>query len=175
MVVKSIQLIDATGKYPTGFLQATVSDLGAYDECIETVVRDEYGTTKVRGQYCDVHLSFGDDDLFVENMLPAILYSHRRLERFSSYVLEESLPGLRLGVCFIDACNEQDLLNIGRTLGGTSVKITVKDCVTNEYEGVDNVQAWIMSENFYTSQHLVKSGENHSTEPPPIIAAHPNL
>ncbi|KAL1484680.1 hypothetical protein MTO96_049969, partial [Rhipicephalus appendiculatus] len=63
--------IDATAKYPTGFLQGTVSDLGAYDECIETVVRDEYGTTKVRGQYCDVHVSIGDDDSFIDNLLPA--------------------------------------------------------------------------------------------------------
>ncbi|KAL1438077.1 hypothetical protein MTO96_010419 [Rhipicephalus appendiculatus] len=141
----ALRLIDATAKYPTGVLQGTLSDLGAYDECIETVVRDEYGATKVRGQYCDVHLSIGDDDAFLENLLPALLYTHRKVGHFMSFALDEVLPGLRLGVCFIDACNELDLANIGRTLGGTAVKITVKDCVTNEYEGVDNVQACIIA------------------------------
>ncbi|XP_049516864.1 uncharacterized protein LOC125942659 [Dermacentor silvarum] len=75
----AMRLIDATAKYPTGLLQATVSDLGAYDECIETVVRYEDGVKKVRGQYCDVHLSLGDDNLLVEDLVPALLYSHSRL------------------------------------------------------------------------------------------------
>lgn len=141
----AMRLIDATAKYPTGVLQGTLSDLGAYDECIETVVPDEYGGTKLRGQYCDVHVSTGDNGAFLDNLLPALLYSHRKVGNVLSYALDEALPGLRLGVCFIDACNEQDLANIGRTLGGTSVKITVKDCVTNEYKGVDNVQACIIA------------------------------
>ncbi|XP_037500896.1 uncharacterized protein LOC119374752 [Rhipicephalus sanguineus] len=75
----AMRLIDATAKYPTGFLQGTLSDLGAYDECIETVVRDEYGGTKLRGQYCDVHVSVGDDNKSFDNLLPALLYTHRKL------------------------------------------------------------------------------------------------
>ncbi|XP_049516866.1 nose resistant to fluoxetine protein 6-like [Dermacentor silvarum] len=139
----ALRLIDATAKYPTGFLQGTVSDLGAYDECIETVVRDEYGVKKVRGQYCDVHLLI-EDNLLIEDLLPAIIYSHSRAASFKSIVMDASVPGLRLGVCFIDACNQQDLANIGRTLVGNGMGITVKDCVTNEEEGINSVQAWII-------------------------------
>ncbi|KAH7982759.1 hypothetical protein HPB52_006940 [Rhipicephalus sanguineus] len=109
----AMRLIDATAKYPTGFLQGTVSDLGAYDECIETVVRDEYGTTKMRGQYCDVHLSIGDEELFNEIVSPAVVNYNRRLARFKYFFTDKSLPGMRLGVCFIDTCKEQDLANIG--------------------------------------------------------------
>ncbi|KAL3181652.1 hypothetical protein MRX96_036563 [Rhipicephalus microplus] len=140
----ALRLIDASAKYPTGVLQGTLSDMGAYDECIETVVQNKYGATKVRGQYCDLHLSLGDDDAFLENLLPALSYSHKKVRNFTSYVLDEALPGLRLGVCFIDACNEQDIANIGRTLAGTALKITVKDCVTNKTEGVNSVQAGVM-------------------------------
>ncbi|KAL1413990.1 hypothetical protein MTO96_007805 [Rhipicephalus appendiculatus] len=105
--------MDATAKYPTGFLQGTVSDLGAYDECIETVVRDEYGTTKLRGQYCDVHLSVIDQEMFDQIVLPAMINFNKRVGRFKSYFTDKNLPGIRLGVCFIDACKEQDLANIG--------------------------------------------------------------
>ncbi|KAH7983238.1 hypothetical protein HPB52_010348 [Rhipicephalus sanguineus] len=74
----AMRLIDATAKYPTGFLQATVSDLGAYDECIETVVQDEYGATKVRGQYCDIHLSAIDEELFDQIVVPSIINFNSR-------------------------------------------------------------------------------------------------
>ncbi|XP_075538180.1 uncharacterized protein LOC142572723 [Dermacentor variabilis] len=111
----SREVVDATAKYPTGFFQATASDLGAYDECIETVVRDEYGTEKVRAQYCDVHISIDLDDSMSEALLPAFAYSHRRAWSFKSIATEERSPGIRLGVCFINACNEEDLANIART------------------------------------------------------------
>ncbi|KAH8032751.1 hypothetical protein HPB51_001449 [Rhipicephalus microplus] len=180
----ALRLIDASAKYPTGVLQGTLSDMGAYDECIETVVQNKYGATKVRGQYCDLHLSLGDDDAFLENLLPALSYSHKKVRNFTSYVLDEALPGLRLGVCFIDACNEQDIANIGRTLAGTALKITVKDCVTNKTEGVNSVQAGIIS--FLTILAAViavatmfelftKTGDdkhkNASPPPPPAICA----
>lgn len=141
----AMRLIDATGKYPSGFFQGTFADLGAYDECIETVVLDEYGTMKVRGQYCDVHLSPGDEESVAELALPPIVEYNKRLEKYISIMKEKSLPGIRLGLCVVDACNEQDLANIGNTLAAPTVKITVKDCVTNEYEGISTVQAWIIA------------------------------
>ncbi|KAH8032747.1 hypothetical protein HPB51_001445 [Rhipicephalus microplus] len=76
----AMRLIDATGKYPSGFFQGTFADLGAYDECIETVVLDEYGTMKVRGQYCDVHLSPGDEESVAELALPPIVEYNKRPE-----------------------------------------------------------------------------------------------
>ncbi|XP_070385947.1 nose resistant to fluoxetine protein 6-like [Dermacentor albipictus] len=143
----ALRIIDATAKYPTGFFQATASDLGAYDECIETVVRDEYGTEKVRAQYCDMHISlaFDDIDSLSEALSPAFAYSHRRAWSFKSIATEERSPGIRLGVCFINACNEEDLANIARTLVGNSVGIAVKDCVTNEKEGIKSHQVWIIA------------------------------
>nr|XP_037270379.1 uncharacterized protein LOC119161995 [Rhipicephalus microplus] len=141
----ALRLIDATAKYPTGLLQGTMSDLGAYDECIETVVQDEYGATTVRGQYCDVHLSILDQEAYNQVTLQAIINFNKRMARFKSYLTDKNLPGIRLGVCVIDACREQDLANIGSVLAGSFMKVTVKDCVTNVYEGMSFVQACIIA------------------------------
>ncbi|KAH7984331.1 hypothetical protein HPB52_019435 [Rhipicephalus sanguineus] len=140
----AMRVVDSTAKYPNGMLQASTADLGAYDECIETVVRDEYGDVKVRGQYCNVHVSLGDDHSFIGDILPAFFYSHRRAQNFTSYVTDERLPGLRLGMCFVNSCNEKDLTNIAKTLMGNVAKIVVKNCVTNEDEGINKTQAWII-------------------------------
>ncbi|KAK8771888.1 hypothetical protein V5799_024866 [Amblyomma americanum] len=141
----ALRLFDSTAKYPNGMLQASTADLGAYDECIETVVRDEEGVEKVRGQYCNVHVSLGEERSLIGELLPAMLYSHERAQNFTAYITDERLPGLRLGVCFINSCNEQDLTNIGRTLAGTVAKIVVKNCVTNVDEGINTSQAWIIA------------------------------
>ncbi|KAL1438074.1 hypothetical protein MTO96_010416 [Rhipicephalus appendiculatus] len=140
----AMRVVDSTAKYPNGMLQASTADLGAYDECIETVERDEYGDVKVRGQYCNVHVSLGDDHSFIGDILPAFFYSHRRAQNFTSYVTDKRLPGLRLGICFVNSCNEKDLTNIAQTLMGNVAKIVVKNCVTNEDEGISNTQAWII-------------------------------
>ncbi|KAK8769236.1 hypothetical protein V5799_014299, partial [Amblyomma americanum] len=50
----AMRLMDATGKYPTGLLQGSRADVGAYDECLETVVRDSYGHDVSHGQYCNL-------------------------------------------------------------------------------------------------------------------------
>ncbi|KAH6946722.1 hypothetical protein HPB50_014762 [Hyalomma asiaticum] len=111
----AFRLVDATAKYPTGLLQASTANLGAYDECIETVARDEYGIEKARGQYCNVHLAIGEDSPIISEIMPAVMLSHKRTINFTEYMTDERLPGLRLGICFIAACSEQDLSNIGRS------------------------------------------------------------
>lgn len=141
----ALRLVDSTAKYPNGLLQASMADLGAYDECIETVVQDEYGGEKVRGQYCNVHISLGEDRSFVGELLPAFLLSHPRVENFTGYIMDERLPGIRLGLCFINACSENDLTNLGRALIGTVAKIKVSHCVTSKDEGINKIQAWIIA------------------------------
>ncbi|XP_049271197.1 uncharacterized protein LOC119391314 [Rhipicephalus sanguineus] len=48
----ALKLFDASGKYPTGLFQGSHADLGAFDECLETVLHDSYGNVMARGQYC---------------------------------------------------------------------------------------------------------------------------
>ncbi|KAH7991062.1 hypothetical protein HPB51_026456 [Rhipicephalus microplus] len=76
-----IGLFDATGKYPTGMLQASRVDLGAFDECIETEVRDMYGNVSSRGQYCNVQLQpqKGAIDLNETELLSTLLHPKRNV------------------------------------------------------------------------------------------------
>ncbi|XP_049516875.1 nose resistant to fluoxetine protein 6-like [Dermacentor silvarum] len=141
----ALRLIDATAKYPTGFLQATLADVGAYDECIETVVRDDNGVEKVRGQFCNMHVKLGDDLGFLDEMMPAMEFSHKRVRNFKGYLMDKKLTGLRLGLCVISSCSEQDLNNIAKALLGTAATIDIKNCVTNVDEGIDNTQACIIA------------------------------
>lgn len=72
-------MIDSTGKYPTGFIQGTAADIGAFDECIETVALDEYGHEKIRGQYCVLQIKVGNDTSLIDGMLPAARMTHKRV------------------------------------------------------------------------------------------------
>lgn len=75
----AVRLIDASGKYPTGLFQGTISDIGAYDECIETVVHDKYGHVQTSGQYCNIYIKTVNDTSFLEHMLPAFLMTNKRV------------------------------------------------------------------------------------------------
>ncbi|EEC03359.1 hypothetical protein IscW_ISCW002049 [Ixodes scapularis] len=77
----AVRILDATAKLPTGFLQGTSADIGAYDECIGTVVNDEYGNKKVRGQYCVLTIKVGDDKTIIKEILPAATLAHPRVSR----------------------------------------------------------------------------------------------
>ncbi|KAH7960479.1 hypothetical protein HPB49_020150 [Dermacentor silvarum] len=48
------QVLDASGKLPTGVFQGSHMDAGAFDECLETVVRHGHRGVVSRGQYCNL-------------------------------------------------------------------------------------------------------------------------
>ncbi|KAL3197406.1 hypothetical protein MRX96_044920 [Rhipicephalus microplus] len=50
----ALRLFDATGKYPTGLFQGSRADMGAFDQCLETVAYDKNGNLLTRGQYCNL-------------------------------------------------------------------------------------------------------------------------
>ncbi|KAG0435531.1 hypothetical protein HPB47_018434 [Ixodes persulcatus] len=60
-------------------MQTTTSDLGAFDECIETVEKDDLGAEKVRGQYCNLHVNVGNDTSVMQKLLPGFRHSHWRV------------------------------------------------------------------------------------------------
>ncbi|XP_029823004.3 nose resistant to fluoxetine protein 6-like [Ixodes scapularis] len=128
----AVRLIDATAKYPTGLFQGTWADIGAYDECIETIVKDEYGNEKIRGQYCNVYVRMMNDTSFIDAMLPAFLMSHERTPEILNIQKDERVPGIRLGICFISDCDKKDMQALANTLITGPTKITVKNCVTGE-------------------------------------------
>ncbi|KAL1431716.1 hypothetical protein MTO96_013824 [Rhipicephalus appendiculatus] len=128
-----MRMFDASGKYPTGLFQGTLSDLGAFDECVETLVHDQFGNEKVRGQYCNLYIPMTNDTRPLEYVASALRMSHPRTAQFaigSSGI--SMIQGARLGICFISDCNEQDIEGVVKAMLGDLVDIKVKHCVTNE-------------------------------------------
>lgn len=106
----TLRMIDASGKYPTGLFQGSLSDLGAYDQCIETVIRDEYGNEKVRAQYCNVHIKVGGNDTsFLDHLDPALKISHRRTPNFARFQNSEIVHGVKIGLCIVRECSPSDI------------------------------------------------------------------
>lgn len=128
-----MRMVDASGKYPTGLFQGTLSDLGAFDQCVETLVHDQFGNEKVRGQYCNLYIPMTNDTRPLEYVASALRMSHPRTAEFaigSSGI--SMIQGARLGICFISDCNEQDIEGVIKAMLGDLVDIKVKHCVTNE-------------------------------------------
>lgn len=129
----AFRLIDASAKYPTGLLQGSLADLGAFDECVETLVHDQFGNEKIRGQYCNMYIPATNSTELMMYMAPALAMSHPRLLEFSAGTREApAVPGVRFGICFISDCNQKDIQLVINALVGGAVQVDVRDCVTNE-------------------------------------------
>ncbi|KAK8782321.1 hypothetical protein V5799_016337 [Amblyomma americanum] len=140
----ALRIVDSSGKYPTGFLHGTSVDLGAYDECVATVVRDEYDYIQTRGQYCVLQLQLMGNDSAVEYFVPAATMVHKRASNFISYWTDPLAPGARIGICIVDRCSEEDIEALARTVLPDTLKVTVSDCVTSEYPSISPTQAGII-------------------------------
>lgn len=74
-------MIDSTGKYPNGVFQGSLVDLGGYDECVETVIYDEYGNEDIRGQYCNMYVKMKNDTSLFDHIAPLINITNRRVRK----------------------------------------------------------------------------------------------
>lgn len=140
----TLRMIDASGKYPTGLFQGSLSDLGAYDQCIETVIRDEYGGEKVRAQYCNVYIKLGKDMSFLEHVDAALRLSHRRTPTFSRFQNDDIVHGVKIGLCIVHECKPEDIEAIAGVLITGDTKVTVTDCATNIPPEISTTQAAII-------------------------------
>lgn len=53
--------------------------MGAFDECLETIVLNGHGQEQVRGQYCTISIKFPVDPALVDEVAPIIQMSHQRV------------------------------------------------------------------------------------------------
>ncbi|XP_050049861.1 nose resistant to fluoxetine protein 6-like [Dermacentor andersoni] len=140
----TLRMIDASGKYPTGLFQGSLSDLGAYDQCIETVIRDEYGGEKVRAQYCNLYIKLGKDMSFLEHVDEALRLSHRRTPTFSRFQNDDIVHGVKIGLCIVHECKPEDIEAIAGIFITGDTKVTVTDCATNIPPEISTTQAAII-------------------------------
>ncbi|KAH8038547.1 hypothetical protein HPB51_001811 [Rhipicephalus microplus] len=129
-----LRLIDATGKYPTGFLEASHVDMGAFDQCLETFVRDRSGTVVSRGQYCNLHV-------YAKNQfITSITASFFQLVYFTKHGSSAEDPLARLALCYIDECNQRDLQALVNAVSVPFFRFEVSNCVTAEPRPWNNTQ-----------------------------------
>ncbi|KAH7957783.1 hypothetical protein HPB52_022665 [Rhipicephalus sanguineus] len=130
----ALKLFDASGKYPTGLFQGSHADLGAFDECLETVLHDSYGNVMARGQYCKL-LVYSKNGTATESAILSVQdVLHPRIKYFSNYVTAKDYPLLRMAICFTDECNQQDFQALVNVVKTPLVRLEVSNCVTADPE-----------------------------------------
>ncbi|XP_077501063.1 nose resistant to fluoxetine protein 6-like isoform X1 [Amblyomma americanum] len=126
----ALRLLDASGKYPTGAFQLSRADLGAFDECLETVQLDEYGREMVRGQYCNLLVYATNNSDLNDLITSAMVFTHPRVRKFTGSLFEQRLPLVRLGICLLDDCTQDELQALLVAVLPLSADVSIKNCVT---------------------------------------------
>ncbi|KAH6934659.1 hypothetical protein HPB50_026720 [Hyalomma asiaticum] len=140
----ALRLMDASGKFPTGLLQGSRVDLGAFDECLETNVLDSYGDVITRGQYCNL-LVYIENSTAVEGKIDTFSsVLHPKLKYFKNYFSVEELPIVRVAMCFVEECSQRDLQALVEAVKPRLVRLEVSNCVTAQVEPWSNAQIGIM-------------------------------
>lgn len=140
----ALRLIDAMGKYPTGLLQATKTDLGAFDECLETVVHDSFGHEVTRAQYCNLDMRINKGSSFVETTFAAMEVAYPNLYRYKEHMTDLRLPPIRIGICVTNDCNEEELQELINKMVPPGLNLKVSNCVTNVPAPLTNGQTAII-------------------------------
>ncbi|KAH6934102.1 hypothetical protein HPB50_020040 [Hyalomma asiaticum] len=140
----AMRLFDATGKYPTGALEATRADMGAFDECLETAVRDRDGNVLSRGQYCNLIVHVLNATAIQELVRSYEDFLPPKVFYFSKYGNPPEIPLARMAVCYIDECNQNDLQAMVDAVSIPFVSVEVSNCVTAEPRPWDKAQIAIV-------------------------------
>ncbi|XP_075539361.1 nose resistant to fluoxetine protein 6-like [Dermacentor variabilis] len=139
----ALRLFDASGRFPTGIFEAARVDMGGFDECLQTVLRDQYGNVLSRGQYCNLLVYIKNwTALEVPNSIAEAF--HPKLRYFSEYIITPGDPIARLGVCYIDDCNQNDLHLLANSVSLPLIHLEISNCVTAEPKSWSNIQIGIV-------------------------------
>ena len=104
-------MLDASGKLPSGILEGTLTDLGAFDECLAVKSEAVEGTKGFVGQYCilDMRPAFERNIPLGSDPPPGItandLVWDQILQRFWS---NNDLLSFRYGACIPSTCSRED-------------------------------------------------------------------
>ncbi|KAH7957789.1 hypothetical protein HPB52_022671 [Rhipicephalus sanguineus] len=140
----ALRLIYATGKYPSGFLESSHVDMGAFDECIETAVRDHNGNLLSRGQYCNL-IVYIDNATALQAMMSSIVDAMSpRLVYFAKHGGPPGDPMARIALCYIDDCNQHDLQALVNAVIPPFARLEVSNCRTAEPRPWNNSQVAIV-------------------------------
>lgn len=140
----AFRLFDASGKYPTGVLQGTKSDIGAFDECLETEVVDNFGRVTSQGQYCSLMFYVKHGKVLERKLAPLLRSLHPRLRTFQQFFFLDYLNVARVGICLLNDCDQRDLQALINSVKPSIIDIEVAHCITNEPQPWTTTQKAIM-------------------------------
>ncbi|KAH7931471.1 hypothetical protein HPB49_025740 [Dermacentor silvarum] len=114
-------VLDATGKFPSGILEGTTGDLGAYDECLSSRLEAVAGhapapSASSHGQYCSVFLkpkqSRAMDKLIAQLTRYSVVKKRFNLTMARKAIKKGRVRGLRFGLCVPSACSPTEVESI---------------------------------------------------------------
>ncbi|XP_077501030.1 uncharacterized protein LOC144111890 [Amblyomma americanum] len=141
----ALRLIDATGKYPSGLLTSARANLGAFDKCVETVGHNEFGQKTARGQYCNV-VAYGGNKTDLDDLIAAAMsITHTRVTRFRGHIYEQTILIMRLGICVLDVCSQEELHDVVFSVLPETLDATIKNCITGLSPRITTAQVTILA------------------------------
>lgn len=111
----AVRMFDSTGKIPTGVFTGTTTELGSFDECLATIVRDDSGRELIRAQYCSLFIRMDKDTSLAEILLPGLIMTHKNAATLMNFQNHPRTQGFRWGICVVSDCQEEELQEIARS------------------------------------------------------------
>ncbi|XP_040357092.1 nose resistant to fluoxetine protein 6 isoform X2 [Ixodes scapularis] len=146
MDIAAWRFLDATGKFPSGLLEGSTADLGAYDECLASRIEiSEFNSDSFSGQYCSVFFRPQRSKVLDRLILQLTRYPVVR-KRFNLTTVHKALKkgrihGLRFGLCVPSVCKKAEVeLVLGSLTQMMGVTSFVAGCRSDEPEQLNAVQ-----------------------------------
>ncbi|XP_072143401.1 nose resistant to fluoxetine protein 6-like [Dermacentor andersoni] len=148
MDIAAWRFLDATGKFPSGILEGTTGDLGAYDECLSSRLEAIAGHSQAfssRGLYCSVFLkpkqSRAMDKLIAQLTRYSVVKKRFNLTMARKAIKKGRVRGLRFGLCVPSACSATEVEAIlGSLTQLVSLTSAVASCRTDEKKELNGTQ-----------------------------------
>ncbi|XP_035206552.1 nose resistant to fluoxetine protein 6-like, partial [Stegodyphus dumicola] len=120
----ALRFLDSSGKIMSGILTGTISDFGSYEECVDTVLKDNKDEIIIKGQYCNIHLRppmpTADPNVKIGDIPPLLKNISEKsplMKEIAKYSSSFNFMSLRLGICVPSGCETEDVGKILKYLG----------------------------------------------------------
>ncbi|XP_064458707.1 nose resistant to fluoxetine protein 6-like [Ornithodoros turicata] len=131
----ALRMLDAMGRPPAGIFEGTITDFGAFDQCLEVRAQNGWGDDVFRGQYCSLFLKPNID---TSRPVAFLKTSKRNLTRIMKSIW---FPGFRLGICVPSVCSRNDIDALVKSVLGTyGVNASVPLCDVQTDLELDRIQ-----------------------------------
>ncbi|GFQ79891.1 nose resistant to fluoxetine protein 6 [Trichonephila clavata] len=128
----AMRMLDATSKLPSGILEGTLSELGAFDQCLDIELPYKNGSFQFQGQYCGLEINRILPHL-PANFNVGIKGTKKPMSSIGDYVKKMGsiffYTEFRFGVCVPSKCSLTDMQRIaGQVAKKIQMEVSIKEC-----------------------------------------------